>query len=93
MSDEFENTQIDTENVNIESFQDDEQNEDEQAENKKLKRMLGGKDIIQLKINFIPRGLIPLEKLFNQNYVAKDPKVKPAKNAVEDKNIDTEETP
>ena len=55
--------------------------------------MLSGKDIIQLKSNFIPRGLIPLEKLFDQNDVAKNPKVHPAKNVVEDQNIGTEETP
>ena len=55
--------------------------------------MLGGKDIIQLHSNFIPRGLIPLEKNFDQNDVAKNPKVKLADNVVEDKNIATEETP
>ena len=60
---------------------------------KKLKSMLGGKDIIQLHSNFIPRGLIPLEKLFDQNDVVEDPKVKLADNVVEDKNIATEETP
>ena len=58
---------------------------------KKLKGTLGGKDIIQLKSNFIPRGLIPLEKIFYQNDVAKDPKVKPADSAIEDKNIGTKE--
>ena len=46
-----------------------------------------------MKSNFILRGLIPLEKIFDQNDVAKDPKVKPTENVVEDKNIDTEETP
>ena len=46
--------------------------------------MLGGKDIIQLKSNFIPRGLIPLEKIFDQNNVAKDPKFHPTENVVED---------
>ena len=55
--------------------------------------MIGGKDIIQLKSNFIPRGMIPIEKLFEQNDVAKDPKVQPTKNVVEDQNIGTEETP
>ena len=55
--------------------------------------MLGGKDIIQLHSNFIPIGLIPLEKLFDQNDVVEDPKVKLADNVVEDKNIATEETP
>ena len=37
--------------------------------------------------------MIPLEKLFDQNDVAKDPKVNPAKNFVEDQNIGTQETP
>ena len=46
-----------------------------------------GKDIIQLKSNFILIGLIHLEKFFDQNDVAKYPKVKPADNAVEDKKI------
>ena len=46
-----------------------------------------------MKSNFIPRGLIPLEKLFDQNDVAKDPKMKPTDDAVEDKNIGTEEDP
>ena len=41
MSDEFVNTQNDTENANLESFQDYEHNEDGKAKNKKLKRMLG----------------------------------------------------
>ena len=58
-----------------------------------MKGTLGGKDIIQLKSNFIPRGLISLKKLFDQNDVAKDPKVKPADNAIEDRNIGTKENP
>ena len=58
-----------------------------------MKGTLGGKDIIQLKSNFIPRGLIPLEKFFYQNDVAKDPKVKPTNNAIEDRNIGTKENP
>ena len=58
-----------------------------------MKGTLGGKDIIQLKNNFIPRGSIPLEKLFDQNDVAKNPKVKPVDDAIEDKNIGTAENP
>ena len=84
MSGEFVNTRIDTKNENLENFQDDVQTEDEKAENKKMKNMIGGKDIIQLKSNFIPIGLIPLEKLFDQNDVAEDPKVHPVDNFVED---------
>ena len=52
---------------------------------------MGGKDIVQLKSNHIPRGLLPLESLFDQNDVARDLKVELAENIVEDKNIGTEE--
>ena len=37
--------------------------------------------------------MIPLDKFFDQNDVSKDPKLKPADNVVEDKNIGSEETP
>ena len=93
LSGEFVNTHIDGENDNCENFQDAEESEEEMINTEKLKGTLGGKDIIQLKSNFKPRGLIPLEKIFDQNDVAKDPKVKPTDNAVEDKNIGTEENP
>ena len=53
----------------------------------------GGEDIVQLKGNHIPRGLIPLEKLFDQNDVTKNPKMKLVDDAFEDKNIGTEENP
>ena len=52
---EFVNTHIDAENDNCEKFQDA-----EKIGAEKLKGTLGGKDIIQLKNNFIPRGLVPL---------------------------------
>ena len=55
--------------------------------------MIGGKDIIQLKNNYIPKGIIPLEKLFNQNDVDKYPKVQPIENANEDQNVGTEDSP
>lgn len=35
------------------------------------------KDIIQLSTNNILKGLLPLEELFDDNYVAKCPGVKP----------------
>ena len=77
LSGEFVNTHIDAENDNCENFQDAEESEEEKNGTEKLKGTLGGKNIIQLKNNFIPRGLIPLENFFDQNDVAKDPKVKP----------------
>ena len=91
LSGEFVNTEIEKENVDSENFQD--VDEDGIAETEKLKGSLGGKYIVQLKSNHIPRGLIPLENLFDQNDVVRDPKVKPTENVVEDKNIGTKENP
>ena len=55
--------------------------------------ILGGKEIIHLKNNFIPKGLVPLEELFDINDVAKNPKVSPNDSQVEDCNIVTEANP
>ena len=41
----------------------------------------------------MPRRLIPLEKLYDQNDVAIDPKMKPADDTMEEKNIGTKENP
>ena len=46
-----------------------------------------------MKSNHIPRGPIPLESLFDQNDVAKEPKFDPATDTIEDINIGTEEDP
>ena len=54
---------------------------------------LAGKDILQLKNNSIPRGLVPLEKLFDHNDVAADPKLAPNEEEVEDYNIGTDKHP
>lgn len=54
---------------------------------------LAGKDIIQLKTNTIPKGLVPLEDLFDSNDVAKNPKVSPNDAKVEDCNIGIEQEP
>ena len=84
--DEVVNTNIDTENQNLENIQDDEHFADEEIEQKNLKNMIGGKNIIQLKSYHIPKGLIPIEKLFDQNDVAKDP-------IDQDHNIGTKDCP
>ena len=93
LSNEFVNTHIDTKNQNSENFKENLQFVDEEFEQKNLKNMIGRKDIIQLKINYIPKGIIPLEKLFDQNDVAKDPKVQPDENDIQDQNIETEDSP
>ena len=50
-------------------------------------------DILQLKDNVIPRGLIPLQKLFDHDDVAKKPSLVPTKKAVEDVNIGKTDKP
>ena len=93
LSGEFVNTQTEKESVDSKNFQDIDEDEEGVVETEKLKGSLGGKDIVQLKSNHIPIGLIPLENIFYQNHVVRDPKVKPVENVVEDKNIGTEENP
>ena len=48
-------------------------------------------EILQLKDNVFPRGLAPLEELFDFNDVAKKPKIEPTGANVEECNIRTEE--
>ena len=62
---EFENCFIDEGNLNM-----------EETMNQSL-NWIGEKDIIQLSTNNIPKGLIPLEELFDNNDVAKSPGVNP----------------
>ena len=48
-------------------------------------------EIIQLKNTCIPKGLVPLEKLFENKDVAKNPRVKPSHEDVEDINVGTKQ--
>ena len=76
------NTCIDEDDANSENFLDIVGKEEETDGAGKLKESLGGKDIVQLKSNHIPRGLIPLDSLFDQNDVTIDPKVEPVEDVV-----------
>jgi hypothetical protein len=46
---------------------------------------------VQLKSNIIPKGLVPLEKCFDNNNVARSPKITLDEGDVEDYNIGTPE--
>ena len=81
---EFVNTHIDEGGTDLENFLGIEEEGEEAIGMGKLKDSLGGKDIVQLKSNHIPKGLIPLESLFDQNDVARDLKVEPAINVIKD---------
>ena len=39
-------------------------------------------DILNLKDNFLPKGLTPLEDLFNSNDVARKPKMEPVRSDI-----------
>ena len=82
MSSEFKNLKIDQENMN-------DKKESAELEPAYLTH-LAGKDIIQLKSNSFPRGLVPLEDIFDNNDVAKSPRVTPRDDEVEECNIGTE---
>ena len=78
---EFENCFIDEENMNA-----------KEAEDPILNHIVD-KEAIQLRTNSIPKGSIPLDKLFDNNDVAKSPAVKPNNEDVEDVNIGKEQGP
>jgi hypothetical protein len=87
-SDEFSSTHIDEENLFVE-----EEDADLTPSSKDYQNVIDGKEIIQLKNNCIPKGLVPLEELFDNNDVEKNPKVTPNEGEAEDCNIGTEKEP
>ena len=50
-------------------------------------------DVLQLKDNIIPKGLIPLEELFDQDDVDRKPTLQPTEKGVEEVNIGTAANP
>lgn len=54
---------------------------------------LESSEVLQLKDNLLPKGLAPLEDLFDFNDVAKKPKIEPAGVGVEESNIGTIKSP
>lgn len=90
LSDDYENmaTDVEEEGVEIEELS----TKKPQHETKLLTH-LGDKEIIQLKYNSFPKGLVPLEELFDHNDVSKTPRVVPSKTEVEDFNIGTTNDP
>ena len=80
MSQEFENCAIDEEVV-------------DQDKEYPFINCIVDHEIIQLKNYCITKGLVPLEKLFDINGVAKSPGLKPSDEDVEDGNIGKEQEP
>ena len=50
-------------------------------------------EVLQSKNQSLPKGLVPLEELFDLNDVAKKPKLEPTKVEVQECNIGSEEKP
>lgn len=50
-------------------------------------------EVLQLKDNVIPKGIIPLEELFDQDDVSRKPTLRPTEKGVEDVNIGSAENP
>jgi hypothetical protein len=86
MSDEIANINIDDEVCCDEYGSADARSNDDPFQNQ-----IRGRDIIQLKNNIILKGVVPLEKLFDKNGVAKNPNITSNKEDVEDCNIEIEE--
>jgi hypothetical protein len=58
-----------------------------------FKNQIAGKDIMKIKNNTIPKVLVPLKQLFDNNDVARSPKITANDGDVEDCNIGTQEDP
>jgi len=58
-----------------------------------FQNQIAGRDIVHLKKNIIPKGLVPLEKFFDENDVARNPKIIANDEDTEDCNIGTQENP
>ena len=50
-------------------------------------------EVIELKDNFLPTGLTPLEDLFDSNDISRKPKMQPLNAEIKDYNIGTRENP
>jgi hypothetical protein len=88
MTDEFSNTNIDEENC----F-DQEEDADMFPNEDCFLNQIAGRHIFQLKNNVIPKVLVSLENLFDNNNVARNPKVTQNDEEIEDCNIGTQENP
>ena len=84
MAGEFENTHIDEENLFM--------YEDQNSASQEYLNVIIEEEILQLK-NCIPKGLVPLEDIFDKNGITKTLKVTPNSDEVEDYNKGTEADP
>ena len=81
----------------IEDFSEEAIEEEQEINDEKVKQSyknsMGGQKIIELKSNHIPKGLVPLERLFNNNDVFLKPDNKSESESTVHCNIGTESQP
>ena len=70
-----------------------EEEEVEDISQNKWEEKVAGHKVLQLKGNVIPRGLVPLERLFDRNNVPLQPNKVVEENQVEDLNLGTDVDP
>jgi hypothetical protein len=87
MENEFENLNVDDE------YCDDEVDAITFMREGYFDNQIVGRDIIHLKINIIPKGLVPLEKHFDNNDIARSSKITVDKGDMEESNIGIPEDP
>jgi hypothetical protein len=85
MSDEFSNS-----NIDYECCCEEEEYATVFTNDVFFQNHIVGRDIVQLKNNIIPKGFVPLEKLFDNNDVAINPKMTANDEDIEDCNIRTQ---
>ena len=78
MENEFENLNID------EEYYDEVVDAAAFTKDRYFDNQIACRDIVQLKSNIIPKGLVPLEKLFDNNDLARSPKITINDGDVED---------
>ena len=72
---------------------DEEEDESEDTPERNWEKKMAGNKVLQLKGNIIPRGLVPLERLFDKNDVPLQPGKVVEENQVEDLNLGTDADP
>ena len=97
LTDEFTNAQIDQEedegDEQLNEFAENESAENDSAENKFAEHEIAGHKIIELKSNFIPKVLVPLERIFTKDDTASKLVVQSSEDNVVDCNIGSAEHP
>lgn len=71
----------------------DKEEEGSKDEIKKFLNQIGGHEVIQIKNNFIPKGMVLMEQIFNHNDVPTKSGFWPVDENVEEHNLNTKENP